>query len=489
MELVANPSCNTSTLQPYEPTSQNIWDTSKVNHVFRRLGFGASQTEIDAALAMTPGDFIDSLVDTAFNLPPTTAPPWGYWSYNDFTDYGAENDQYKFDWRIQTGNDIISDGFRGRMAFFWMNHFVTEVEVYDHCAYMFQYYNAIQTPSLGNFREFTRSIGTNPAMLLYLNGFENTNFNPNENYARELFELFTLGEGNGYTQDDILETARALTGYNHWLDYGGTIFFDSSTFDAGEKTIFGKTGFWGYDDIIDILFQERSSEIAFYICEKLYRFFVSPEVDATIEQDIIQPLANTLIANDFELVPMLKQLFKSEHFFDERAVGVVIKSPFDLTFNYIKETGFFYDDTLMNAFIYYAGLMGQEMYEPLDVSGWQRDETWINASTLTGRWQLVELYLGYLFDNGLESSLVDFAKDLSNNSNDPYYITQVVIDRLMSKQLHSITDYDIATVIFKWEVPQNYYDDGLWNLDWSTAPYQVFLLLKHVATIPEFQLK
>ncbi len=143
----------------------------------------------------------------------------------------------------------------------------------------------------------------------------------------------------------------------------------------------------------------------------------------------------------------------------------------------------------MEAFIYYAGLMGQEMYDPLDVSGWQRDQSWISASTLTGRWVLLELYLGFLFDNGLEATLVDFARDLSNNSNDPYFITEVVIDRLMTKQLHSAADYEIATVIFKWDIPQNYYDDGLWNLDWTTAPYQMFLLLKHIATIPEFQLK
>jgi len=489
MDLISNPSCNTSTLQPYVPTSQNLWDTSKVNHVFRRLGFGASQTEVDAALTLSPEDFIDNLVDTAFNLPTTTTPPWGYWSFNDFTDYNTENDQYKNEWRIQTGNDIINDGLRGRLAYFWMNHFVTETEVYDHCAYMFQYYNTIQSHSLGNFRDFTRAMGTNSAMLLYLNGFENTNFNPNENYARELFELFTLGEGNGYTQEDILETARALTGYNHWDDYGAVIYFNISTFDNGTKTIFGQTGEWGYDDVIDILFQERSNEIAFYICEKIYRFFVSPTVDTTIEQEIIQPLANMLIANDFELVPMLKLLLKSEHFFDERALGVVIKSPTDVIFNFVKETGFYYDNTLMEAFIYYAALMGQEMYDPLDVSGWQRDETWINASTLTGRWVLLELYLGYLFDNGLEATLVDFAKDLSNDSNDPYFITEVIINRLMAKQLYSPGDYEIATVIFKWDVPQNYYDDGLWNLNWSSAPYQVFLLLKHVATIPEFQLK
>ncbi len=489
MEPIANPSCNTSTLQPYQHTSQNIWDTVKVNHVFRRLGFGASQTEVDAALALTPGDVIDSLVDTAFNLAPTPVPPWGYWSFDDYDDYENGLFLQVVEWRKQTINDFIDENLRGRLTFFWMNHFVTEAEVYYHTPYLFQYYNTIQTYCIGNFREFTRAIGIEPSMLLYLNGFENTNFNPNENYARELFELFTLGEGSGYTQEDILETARALTGYNHWLDLGGSIYFDSDTFDVGEKTIFGQTGFWGYDDVINILFQERANEIAFYICEKLYRFFVSPAVDTTIEQNIIRPLANTLIANDFELVPMLKQLFKSQHFFDERALGVVVKSPYDVILNYLKETGFFYDDNLIDSFIYHVGLLGQELYDPLDVSGWQREKSWINASTLTGRWQLLELYLDYLFDNGFEETLLDFAKDLSNDSIDPYYITQVVINRLMSKQLHSITDYDIATDIFKWEVPQNYYDEDLWSLGWPSAPYQVFLLLKHVATIPEFQLK
>jgi uncharacterized protein (DUF1800 family) len=113
-------------------------------------------------------------------------------------------------------------------------------------------------------------------MLLMLNGFENTNNNPNENYARELFELFSLGENNGYTQQDIEETSRALTGYNHWDDYGGAIYFDESTYDNTLKTILGLTGNWGYDDVIDILFQQREDLIATFICEKLYRYFVSP---------------------------------------------------------------------------------------------------------------------------------------------------------------------------------------------------------------------
>jgi hypothetical protein len=489
METIATLSCNTSTLSTYVPDSGNPWNTSKVKHVYRRLGFSASQADVDAALTLTPSAFIDNLVDTAFNLPPTTAPFWGYYAVSDFADYENDNNQYIQDWKIQAGNDFISEHLRGRLTFFWANHFVTQLETYFYSPYLFQYYNTIQTHALGNFKDFTNAIGINSTMLLYLNGFENTNVNPNENYARELYELFTLGEGNGYTENDITETARALTGYNHWTEPGAQIYFDASTHDAGSKTIFGQTGNWGYNDVIDTLFLERESEIANYICAKLYKFFVSPDVDTMIEQDIIDPLAQTLITNSFEVVPVLKQLFKSEHFFDERALGVVIKSPYDLTFNFINETTFFYDNTLMDAFIYYAGLMGQELFDPPDVSGWQRDEEWINTSTLTGRWQLVELYVNYLFNNGYEFSLTDLARDLSNDSNDPAFITRVIIDHFVAKQLHTPEDYDIATDIFKWDIPQNYYDDGLWNLSWSEAPLQVSLLLKHIARMPEFQLK
>ena len=489
MDTIITPSCNDSTLTPYIPSGPNPWNIIKINHVFRRLGFGASQDRVDDALAMTPQDFIDNLVDTAYNLPETPAPIWGYYTLNDFTDFETENPAYTEAWRLQTGNDLITEDLRGRLAFFWMNHFVTEYEVYGYSPYLFQYYNVLQTHAVGNFKDLVHAIGINSTMLLYLNGFQNTNVEPNENYARELYELFTMGEGSGYTQEDIVETSKALTGYNHWIEVGGQIYFDASTFFDGDKTIFGQTGNWGYDDVIDILFQEKANVISFFICEKLYKFFVSPVVDELIKTNIILPLAQTFRDNNFELVPVLKELFKSEHFFDERALGVVVKSPYDIIFNFANETEFFYDDSIMNAFIYFAALFGQEMYDPLDVSGWQRDEDWINTSTLTGRWQFFELYVDFLFTNGYEESLRDFAKDLSNNSNDPYYITMVIIDRLMSKELFTTEDYDTATDIFKWEIPQNYYDEGIWNLDWPQAPLQVSLLLKHIATIPEFQLK
>ncbi len=489
MNPIAAPSCNTATLTPYVPSGSNPWNASKVKHAYRRLGFSASQTTVDQALGLSPGQFIDNLVDTAFSQPPTPAPSWGYWALSNFTDFQTENEQYMLDWRVRTGNDFMAENLRGRMAAFWMNHFVTELEVYSYAPYLFQYYNTIQIHALGNFKSFVHDIGITGAMLLYLNGFENTNVNPNENYARELYELFTLGEGNGYTETDITETSRALTGYNHWTELGAQITFNVSTHDTGVKSIFGQNGNWGYSDVIDLLFQERGVEVCRFICDKMYKFFVSPSVDALITMDIIEPLAQTMMANNYELVPVLKQLFKSEHFFDDRAIGVVIKSPFDTIFGFVKETEFFYDDSIMESFLYYSGLMGQEIFDPPDVSGWQRDEEWINTSTLTGRWELMQLYVTFLFGNGYELTLTDLAKDLTNNSNDPEFITQVLVDHFVPKQLYTLTDYDIATDIFKWDVPQNYYDTGQWNLDWSTAPYQVVLLLNHIARMPEFQLK
>ncbi len=489
METIAAPSCNASTLAPYLPSGSNPWNVSKIKHAYRRLGFSASQSTIDTALALTPGQFIDNLVDTAFALPPTATPLWGNWAVSDFSDFETENQQFIFDWRIQTGNDFMAEDLRGRLTAFWINHFVTELEVYFYSPYLFQYYNAIQTYGLGNFKTFLHDIGISNAMLLYLNGFENTNFNPNENYARELFELFTLGEGNGYTETDITETSRALTGYNHWLEDGADIYFDVSTHDTGQKTIFGQNGNWGYSDVIDLLFQERGLLVCEFICTKLYKYFAGPSVDSLIIQDIIQPLAQTMMANNYELAPVLKQLFKSEHFFDERAVGVIVKSPFDTIFGFVKETDFFYDNDIMEAFLYYSGLMGQEIFDPPDVSGWQRDEEWISTSTLTGRWQLMELYVTFLLQNGYELTLTDLAKDLTNTSNDPEYITRVLVDHFVPKELYTATDYDIATDIFKWDVPQNYYDNGLWNLDWPSAPLQVSLLLNHIARMPEFQLK
>lgn len=486
-------SCNTSSLNVYVPSIENPWNAQKANHVFRRLGYGANTTEISTVLAQTPADFIDSLVDAAVNMPLSPEPAWAYMTRQDYIDaglnYGDETQNNQYEWRMQILNDLLTNGLRDRLTLFWSNHFVTDLDVYYCSHFLFQYHKILQENALGNFENFVRQIGISGAMLLYLNGFENSSYSPNENYARELYELFTLGENNGYSQTDIVETAKALTGYNHWDGtWCNNINFieagqPGSTFNDTVKTIFGQTGNWAYNDVIDILFQEKAPLIANHICTKLYKYFVSP----TVNESIVSELA-TSFQTDFSIANVLRTLFKSEHFFDENSIGTQIKSPYDLTHNYIKTTGFSLDLEHKEGIFYLNSVAGQEIFKPVDVAGWQGDHDWINSSTLTGRWQIIQYLIWHTW-NDFNEEFRTFAIDSSNNSNDPYVITKSIIDRFVPKELHTVTDYDVATDIFKYNIPQNYYDDQSWNLYWDQVPYQVVLLLLHIIQMPEFQLK
>lgn len=479
--------CNTSSLSTYVPSTDKPWDSKRANHVFRRLEFGAGFPRISFALADTPEVLIDFLISQAVALPPTTAPSWAGMSYNDYLaqglDFNEETQNNNYELKIQFLDDLLTDGIRGRLTLFWHNHFVTELSTFFCSNYLYDYYSLLQTHALGNFKDFVREIGKSDAMLVYLNGLENTANNPNENYARELYELFTLGVDNGYTQQDIVETSKALTGYNHLTGFCEDIFYDDSTFNTDEKTIFGRIGNWGYDDVIDILFDEKAPLIANFVCTKLYKYFVSPIVN----QDIIDDLASTFVV-DFNIAEVLKRLFKSEHFFDDEAIGTIIKSPYDLTHHYIKTTNFTINQEDKGSIFYYNVVAGQDLFDPVDVAGWQGDKDWINSSTLGGRWTGMQNFIWYTWNNYKEE-LRDFALETSSSSNDPAIITKSIIDRFVPKELHTTADYDIATDVFKAEIPQNYYDDGSWNLNWDQAPYQVVLLLLHLTKIPEFQLK
>ncbi len=480
-------SCNTSSLNVYVPSTENPWNSEKVNHVFRRLGFGANTTEIAAALAQTPENLIDSLIDAAVNTLPMPSPSWVNMTYQDYIDAGLD-----FDEETQNNqrvvydhlfNGLLNSGLNGRMSLFWSNHFVTQLNEYYCANYLYKYYNTLQTNAFGNFETFVRDIGKTDAMLAYLNGYQNSLYDPNENYARELYELFTLGVNNGYTQTDIVETAKALTGYNGINDFCDSIYFYSGSFNNSDKTIFGQTGNWGYDDVIDILFQEKSPLIANFICTKLYKYFASP----TVNEAIVTELAASFQL-DFNIENVLRTLFKSEHFFDENSIGSQIKSPYDLTHNYLKNTGFSIDEEHKRGLIWLNGVAGQEIFEPVDVAGWQGDHDWINSSTLTGRWQIIEYLIWHTW-NDYNEELRTFAIDSSNNSNDPYIVTKSIIDRFVPKELHSVTDYDIATTVFKANIPQNYFDNQQWDLYWDQVPWQVVLLLLHIIKMPEFQLK
>ncbi|WP_340201580.1 DUF1800 domain-containing protein [Ascidiimonas sp. W6] len=489
MEILEN--CNTSTLDPYVPSAEKPWDIARIHHLYRRLGFSASVPTINAGLSRNPGDLVDEIVDQAINLPPTPAPEWANWTrinYPQDNDLRNEmvNAQRK-SWALTYSRAMIDDSLRDRLSFFWSNHFVTELNVYDIPGFLYGYINKLQVHALGNFKEFTREIGLTNAMLRYLDGNRNRRNRPNENYARELYELFTLGEGNGYTETDIVETSKALTGYVRRAieddNYSGFVF-DPSQFDAGTKTIFGQTGAWNYDDVIEILFTERQDEIANFICRKLYTYFVHPEAPDAI----VNEMAATFISGNWELAPVLRQLFKSEHFFDDESIGVIIKSPYDVIFDFINETSFQYNDEVLESVIYFNGLIGQSLFNPVDVAGWRRNRNWISANALIGRWSIMEWFLYYNWNLDQEQFRT-FGLNLAGDNSDPYYVTREIVDAVVPKGLLTDADYEVASDIFKSDVPDNYYEDNSWNLYWESAPYQVLQLLLHISKEPEFQLK
>jgi len=480
-------SCNTSSLSVYVPSTLNPWNAEKANHLYRRLHFGASKAEIDLALTQTPETVIDAIVDAAVATLPTADPSWANMSYQDFINAGLDPDEQiqnnHNELRLDAFDRFRNNGLHARLTLFWSNHFVTELESYYCSSSLFEYYKTLQTHALGNFEDFTRAIGTTNAMLVYLNGLENSAGSPNENYARELYELFTLGINNGYTQTDIVETAKALTGYNGWNGFCSPISFNINSFNTDNKTIFNQIGNWGYDDVINILFQERAPLIASFICEKLYKYFVSPNVNDTI----VSLMADTFML-DFNIANVLRTLFKSEHFFDSLSLGTQIKSPYDLSINYLKVTGFTITQEFKQGLIYLNGVAGQNIFNPVDVAGWQGDHDWINSSTLTGRWEVMQYIIWHTWNNNPEE-LRTFAFETAGDIGDPYIITKAIIDRFVPKELHTVTDYDIATDIFKYNIPENYFDEGIWSLYAQEAPFQVVLLLLHIIQIPEFQIK
>lgn len=487
MSVITN--CITSTLEPYVPSSEKPWNEIRVRHAFRRIGYDANKSMINNAMALSPGLFIDQLINESLYAPNWPEPTWANYTNDDYANLGLDFDEQTQanhkELMLEVINQMQHTGLKGRLILFWSNHFVTRLEDYYTSNYLYEYYKTLEEHALGNFQEFVRDIGITSAMLVFLNGLENTKFSPNENYARELFELFTLGVDNGYTQEDIVETSRALTGYNHRQNYNWTypIYFDESTFDNENKTIFNQTGNWDYNDVINILFQEKAPLIASHICRKLYTYFIS----ATVNEDIVSEMASIFV-QDFNIANILRILFKSEHFFDSNTIGIQIKSPYDMTISYLNTTNFSLEQEFYEAMIWFNGIMGQQLFEPVDVAGWQGDRDWINSSTLTGRWEILQWTIWNTWNVNNED-FRSFAIESSNNSNDPYVVTKSIIDRFVPLELFSSEDYQAATDVFKHNLPENYYTNQIWNLQFDSVPYQVVLLLLHLIKLPEFQLK
>jgi hypothetical protein len=472
-----------SGLFPYQPSPDSPWDLKKAQHVYRRMGFSASKETLEAALLKHPQDLVDEIINDALEAAPLPTPPWADWVISDYDDFQTELGEQVLSWALLWLNDMFEHPFRGKLTLFWHNHYVTRLEQYACASWMYRYYRILEGNALGNFRTFTEEIGKTPAMLVFLNGVQNTRISPNENYARELFELFTLGRDQGYTENDIKEAARALTGWNGFTQLCAPISFNPLLHDSGSKTIFGRTGNWDYNGLHQILFEERKEFIARHICRKLYGYFVSPDID----EPFVQELAQVMLTADFELEPVYRALFKSERFFDAEITGTIIKSPFDLFVGLVNEIDISLTDQLRTLLLFQASELGQMILNPPDVAGWQGDKSWIDTSRLTQRWIAADALILNTFTR-LPLRLSQLSADVSSSFDDEAIISREITDFFLSRELHEPIHYERAEEVFKWEIPQNYFDEKQWNLQWETVPVQTAYLLQYICRLPEFQL-
>lgn len=477
-------SCAVTDLSLYMPRMEKPWNRERILHLFQRAGFGLPADQLDGLLQMEPEQVVKDLISDAQAAPLPDPPSWADWVLSDYSDPQTQIGEQYIEWQTKWIGDMMTNGLRERMALMWHNHFVTQLSVYNCPSYMYLYHKLLQEHGLGNFKTLTLEMGKTPAMLIYLNGVQNTRFAPNENYARELFELFTLGRDVGYTQQDITEAARALTGWNGFSEACAPIGYVPNFHDNGSKTIFGVTGNFDYEGLHDLLFNERAEEVAKHACRTLYRTFVHND----IEEDVIDELAQTMMDNDFEIAPVVEQLLSSEFFFDMEQTGTQIASPIDALVRHAVELGLDLPEQLRTLLGLAAGELNQSLLDPPSVAGWPGDRDWINSSLLTLRWDFLDQYTQFLYLNNREK-LGDWVREIATHPTNVSQVCRDLIDFLLPWGLGRLDDYESALDVFKGDIPENYFERGEWSIDWDTVPDQAALLIIHLTHQPEFQLK
>mgnify|MGYP001273666523 FL=1 len=393
------------------------WNYQTAAHLLERGGFGATPEEIRRIAAMTPEAAINWLVD--YSDSPDTAPVYDaspIWDpgMDPFPKSRADAVRRARDTGSSMGVSILPEGesrrlqpvvnkfFYGlrsnavetqrlatwwgermlvsqrpleeKMTLFWHGHFATGNNKVRDARMVYQQNEMLRTHATGNFQDLLLGILRDPAMLVYLDNGENIKGHPNENFGRELLELFTLGVGN-YTEQDIREGSRAFTGWtNDVLEFK----FDPAQHDFDPKTFLGQTGPFDGGDIIDILLQQPAA--AEFVVSKLYRFFVREEISAGVKRD----LAKTFRDADYEVKTILRRIFMSRDFYSSESYATQIKSPVHLVVSTYKKLGLVELPTIPD-FNRLTANLGQTLFNPPNVAGWAGGRTWVTPATLLQR--------------------------------------------------------------------------------------------------------
>jgi uncharacterized protein (DUF1800 family) len=267
---------------------------------------------------------------------------------------------------------------REKMSLFWHGHFACRI---INSYYQQELLDVVRTNALGNFGDLLKEVSKSPSMLQFLNNQQNKKSHPNENFAREVMELFTMGRGN-YTEDDVKEGARAFTGWGFNLQ--GEFIFRKNLHDTGSKTFLGKTGNFDGDDILNILLEH--DQTAYFITRKIYRYFVND----TPDDAKVQWLSKRFKSNGYDIKKLLEDIYTSDWFYDEKNIGTRIKSPVELLVGIRRFLPLQLDND--NAQLLFQRVLGQILFYPPNVAGWPGGKSWIDSSTLMVRLQIPQVY-------------------------------------------------------------------------------------------------
>lgn len=445
----------TDSTKPYtEPL-----DKRKAYHLLRRTTFGVSYEIAQKIIGKTANEVVELLLDNALKPRKVSPPAWindGFWSADPlpteqkeaaylriFEKVRRENPELGQWWIAQMQND--TESIAEKMTLFWHGHFTSGYgELILPAQLMYRQNVLLREMHQGSFKTFLEKITLDGAMLVYLNGNQNDGNAPNENYARELLELYTMGIGN-YIEWDVREVARLLTGWknNIYLDYEKEwgiykTFLIKGLHDFNPKYIFDeivRSDFYDTEEsivkseiqrLMELILFKRTEAVANFICKKIYSYFVYSDSTA-YSQPVINEMVRVFISNKFQIRPVLASLLKSEHFFDDGNIGTQIKTPAEQVVGFTKhfQVDFRRQYNLMTQ-------LGQQLFNPPNVAGWQGHRAWVTTKTLP----LVITTLGVFLNEQTNERVAQWAKKITNY-NDATAFTKEMIDLFFAR---SITD-------------------------------------------------
>ncbi len=360
-------------LAPWNPGSSDPFDARKAAHLLRRSGFGAAPDQIDRAVK----DGLEATVEGLFDPAEAESKQFDQTfeaiagSLVDF----SEIDQLQGWWAYRMVKTSVP--LREKLTLFWHGHFATSVEKVEDVHLVHQQVETFRRLAWGNFHDLVLAVAKDPAMIAYLDGDSNGKEHPNENFARELMELFTCGIGH-YTEADVQAAARAFTGWHR--DESGFLF-EADEHDEGRKTFLGKSGRFDGGDIIEILMQSPATPRR--IATKLLRFFAAPDPSP----EVIDEAAALLERTRLDIKWFLRDLFLSRYFYSSACYRSRISSPVEFVVGTVKTLGIRWAGTELAGPI---STMGQSLFAPPNVKGWDGESKWINSSTWSSRSSLAK---------------------------------------------------------------------------------------------------